>query len=199
MHPVSVCCPLCACRGCMADASRCRQGPALLGRSRPQRAIDLSLWTAASTAPLFGRLLRYTSRSPCAAVALRHGRVTASRSPMPRYHFPPSCVLCRDMLRAWGTCGLSTLRRDNISTDGSSPFSARCHHAGDPLLRFVRERLPFFNSPRAWLHFLVCQPTNLTTPLSLSPMLQIGVSPFRLALSPLARASWQPSPFASNF
>jgi hypothetical protein len=134
--------------GCLAGASRCRQGPALLGRCRPQRAVDLSLQTATTTAPPSWPLAPLR-----VAVTLRGNRVAAwSRPHVALAHaslsFPaPSRVLCRDVLRAWGARGLSALRRDNVSAGGSSPFSARCHHAEGPLLRFIREWPPFFNSP----------------------------------------------------
>jgi hypothetical protein len=49
----------------------CRQGPALLGRSRPRRAVDLSPWTAVAVAPLFGRCSS-ARRCRVAARSLNH-------------------------------------------------------------------------------------------------------------------------------
>jgi hypothetical protein len=109
-------------RGCLAGTSRCRQGLVLLGRSWPQHVVDHSLWTAAAAAPLpFGRLLRFASRSPCAAVALREWsrhRVALAHASLP---LSPVRVVSR-RVRAWSAYGLSALCRDNVSSRRPSPF-----------------------------------------------------------------------------
>jgi hypothetical protein len=124
-----------ACRGCLAGASRCQQGPASFGRGRPQHTVDLALGTTAAAAPS-----PFWSFAPlCTAVACRGSRV-AVRSlshvallSRPRIYvasphawapaaYPP-CVVASS-----APAGLPSLLRTVAMTRTRSTSSLACHH-----------------------------------------------------------------------
>jgi hypothetical protein len=79
-------------RGCLAGASRCQQGPTLLGRSRPQHTVDLSL-DSCSRFPLL-------AAAPIRAVVALRGSCVAAWS---RHHvaLPPLLHVYAASSRAW--------------------------------------------------------------------------------------------------
>jgi hypothetical protein len=116
-------------RGCLAGASRRRQGHASLGRGRPQHAVDLALGTAAAAAPL-----PFWMFAPlCTAVACRDSPL-AMRSLTHVVLLSRSCV-CTASPHAWAPIACPPCAVVSSAPAGLSLSPSHCRHAADPLLR----------------------------------------------------------------
>jgi hypothetical protein len=122
-------------RGCLASASRCRQGPASFGHGRPQHTVDLALGAAAAPAPSpfwpFAPLCTAVAchGSHVAAWSLSHvallswPRICAAS---PRAWAPAACPPC--VVASSVPAGLPSLLRTVAMTRTRSTSSLACHH-----------------------------------------------------------------------
>jgi hypothetical protein len=116
-------------RGCLAGTSRRRQGPASLGRGRPQHAVDLALGTAAAAAPL-----PFCPFAPLCTVVACRGSHLAARS-LTHVALLSRPRVCAASPRAWAPAACPPCAVASSALEGLSLSPSHCLHAADPLLR----------------------------------------------------------------
>jgi hypothetical protein len=159
-------------RGCLSGVSRGRPGPASLGRSRPQHAVDLALGTAAAAAPLFGRLPSARRCGVVATVVLPD--VASAHASLPPYCTAVSCCLARVGRLRFVRPAPQHRRRE----PGTLSPSSHRRHATDPQ-QIRRLATSIFQFPAFTGSPYSRQPTDPAAPLAWPHRAPIGALPFR--------------------